>query len=220
MPGRELNTGRSDHWRTLYPLDQWAGLKLPINNYYYHYYCLTKNIIAWKTRNHMTVSQQLIIILLTHCDFFSSAFAGSFHWSLSDITSPQVYRTLLSILVDLNNTAGWRVSARPLMYQASSPISNPVGTVSNAPITVGITVIFMFYNIFSSLTKSKCLSLFFGFFDFHTVIHRDGKINYMAGSFILLPIPRFRRPAEIRWSVCISKSQSILCDSFSRTDSI
>ena len=37
-------------------------------------------------------------------------------------------------------------------------------------------------------------------------------------SFFLLIIIRFDRLAEIRWSVCISKSQRSLCISFSRTD--
>ena len=37
--------------------------------------------------------------------------------------------------------------------------------------------------------------------------------------FLLLTITRFGRLVEIRWSVCISKSQRIFCVSFSWTDS-
>ena len=36
-----------------------------------------------------------------------------FHWSLSDSKSPQVSRTLLSILAVLNNAVVWIVSTRP-----------------------------------------------------------------------------------------------------------
>ena len=48
----------------------------------------------------------------------------------------------------------------------------------------------------------------------------DGKVPYSAGSrFFLLIITRSGRLAEIRWPVCILKSQKFLCISFSRTDS-
>ena len=76
-------------------------------------------------------------------------------WSLSDSKSPQVFRTLLSILADLSNAVHWMVSTHP-------PISNsfkPLGIVPSAPITIGITVTFMFHSFFSSLAKSKYLSL-------------------------------------------------------------
>ena len=41
------------------------------------------------------------------------------HWSLSDSKSPQVSRTLRSILTVLNNTVVWMVS--PLVFQLPSP---------------------------------------------------------------------------------------------------
>ena len=37
----------------------------------------------------------------------------AFHWSLSGSNSPQDFRTLLSILADLNNAVVWMVSASP-----------------------------------------------------------------------------------------------------------
>ena len=43
--------------------------------------------------------------------------------------------------------------------------------------------------------------------------------SFRRSSFLLLTITRSGRLAEIRWSVCISKSQRTLCVSFSRTDS-
>ena len=52
-----------------------------------------------------------------------------FHWSLSDNKSPQVSRTLLSILAILNNAVVWMVSTRPPTSKSSSPFSNPLVTV-------------------------------------------------------------------------------------------
>ena len=47
-----------------------------------------------------------------------------FYWSLSDSNSPRVSRTILSILVVLNNGDVWMVSTRPPTSKSSSPFSN------------------------------------------------------------------------------------------------
>ena len=70
-----------------------------------------------------------------------------FHWSLCDSKSPQVSRTLPSILAVLNNAVVWMVSTRPPTSKSSSPFSNPLVTIPNAPITIGIIVISMFHII-------------------------------------------------------------------------
>ena len=62
-----------------------------------------------------------------------------FHWSLNNSKSPQVSWTLLSILADLNNAVVWMVSACP-------PTSKPLEIVLSAPITIGVTVTFMFHS--------------------------------------------------------------------------
>ena len=72
-----------------------------------------------------------------------------FHWSLSDSKSPQISRTLLSILAVLNNVVVWMVSTRPPSSKSSSPFSNPFVTVPNAPITIGMIVTCMFHSFFS-----------------------------------------------------------------------
>ena len=82
------------------------------------------------------------------------------HWSLSDSKSSQASRTLLSILPDLSNVVVWMVFTCPLINKTSSPLSYPLGIIPSAPITVGITVTFMLYSFFSSLTRSRYLSLF------------------------------------------------------------
>ena len=78
-----------------------------------------------------------------------------FHWSLSDSKSPQVSRTLLSILAVLNNTVVWMVSTRPPTSKSSSSFNNPLVIVPKAPITIGINVTFMFHIFFNSLAGSK-----------------------------------------------------------------
>ena len=114
------------------------------------------------------------------------------HLSLSDSESPQVSRTPLSILADLNqehqlqlaypslscstvffnsNAIIWMVSTRPLISKSSSPYINPLVTVPKAPITIGITVTFMFHSFFSSLARSRYLSPFslsFSFIQYST----------------------------------------------------
>ncbi len=83
-----------------------------------------------------------------------------FHWSLSDSKSPQISRTLLSILAVLNNAVVWIVSTSPPTSKSSSLFSNPLVTVPNAPITIGIIVTYMFHSFFSSLARSRYLSFF------------------------------------------------------------
>ena len=83
-----------------------------------------------------------------------------FHWRLSDSKSPQVSRTLLSILTVFNNAVVWMVSTRPPTSKSSSPFNNPLLTVPKAPITIGIVFTFMFHSFFNSLARSRYLSLF------------------------------------------------------------
>ena len=73
-------------------------------------------------------------IIIPSFELFPSALADGFHWSLSDSKSPQVSRTLLTILAVLNNAVVWMVSTCPPTSKSSSPFSNPLVTVPNAPI--------------------------------------------------------------------------------------
>ena len=83
-----------------------------------------------------------------------------FYWSLRDSKSPQVSKTLLCILADFNNAVFWMVSSRIFISKSSGPIINPLVTVLSEPITIGITVTFMFHSFFSSLARSRYLSFF------------------------------------------------------------
>ena len=89
-----------------------------------------------------------------------------FHWSLSDSKSPQVSRTLLSILVVLNIAVVWMVSTPPPTSKSSSTSSNPLVTVPKAPITIGIIVTCMLHSFFNSLARSRYLSFFSHSFSF------------------------------------------------------
>ena len=142
-----------------------------------------------------------------------------FHWSLSDSKSPQVSRTLLSIL---NNAVVWMVSTRPPSSKPSSPFSNPLVTVPNAPITIGIIVTCMFHSFFQFPSKVKVLILLFTFFQFYSVVSRDSKVDYFASSllfffFFLLIIIKPGLLAGIKGTVCMLKSHRSLCVAFSRT---
>ena len=72
-----------------------------------------------------------------------------FHWSLSDSNSPQVSRTLFS------NAVISMVSTSPPTSKSSIPFCNPLVTVTNVPITIGIIVTCMFPSFFQFHSKGR-----------------------------------------------------------------
>ena len=130
-----------------------------------------------------------------------------FHWSLSDSNSPQVSRTLLTILAIRNNAVVWMVSTRPPTSKSSSPFSNPLVTIPNAPITIGIIVTCMFHSFFNSLARSRYLSFFSHSFSF---------ILWSAGTAksTILIIIKSGLLAGIRWSACMSQRSLCVCKSY------
>ena len=111
-----------------------------------------------------------------------------FTWSLSDSKSPQVSRTLLSILAVVNNVVVWIVSARPPTSKSSIPFSNLLVTVPNSPITIGIIVTCMSHSFFNSLARSRYLS--FGSHSFSFILWSTGtaKSTILQVVFFLLII--------------------------------
>ena len=95
-----------------------------------------------------------------------------FHWSLSDSKSPQVSRTLLSILAVLSSAVIWIVSTRPPTSKSSRPFNYPLVIVPKAPITIGTIVTFMFHSFFNSLARSRYVSFFLHSFSF--ILWSDG----------------------------------------------
>ena len=112
-----------------------------------------------------------------------------FHWSLNHSKSPQVSRTLLSILAVLNNVVVWMVSTRPPTSKSSSLFSNPLVTVPNTPITIGIIVTCVFHSFFNSIARSRYLSFFSHSLSF-IVVSQDSKVDNFASSLFLLIINR------------------------------
>ena len=103
-------------------------------------------------------------------------------------------------------------STYPPTPNSSSSCTNSLVTVPRAPVTIGLTVIYMCHSFFSSLARSRYLSMFlFAFFNFTLWSTGAAKSTIQQVLFFLLIISRFGHLAQNRWSVCISKSQRSLC---------
>ena len=107
------------------------------------------------------------------------------------------------------------VSTRTFISKSSCPFISNLVTLPRAPITIGIIVTFMFYRFFNSLPNLRYFSFFSLSFNFTLWSAGTAKSIFLQVLFIII---RSSRLAEIRWSVCMSKSQRSLCVSFSRTD--
>ena len=139
-----------------------------------------------------------------------------FHWSLSDSKSPQVSRTLLSILAVFNNAVVWMVSTRPPTSKSVMPFSYFAKSTNHMWYSRHPHVLQLFQ--FSS--KVEVLILLFTFFQFYSVVSRDSKVDNFANSLLFFFFVDYYKV----WSsgrdlviVCMSKSHRSLCVSFSRT---
>ena len=79
----------------------------------------------------------MTLLLLLLEDFSHQLMLIVFHWSLSDSKSPQISRTLLSILADLNNVVVLMVFTRPFIFKSPSPFINPLVNVHRVSIIIG-----------------------------------------------------------------------------------
>ena len=125
--------------------------------------------------------------------------------------------TLLIILADLKSVVVWIVSTRVLITSSSSPLTNSLVTLPSAPITVCTTVTFMF-----SIPKQGP-GTYLSFRLPSILLWSSGTVEYTNRQvrlffFCFFTITRSGRMAEIRWSVCILKSQEIMYDRFSTTN--
>ena len=150
--------------------------------------------------------------------------------TVSLLRSPRLFTVFKSILI---MWSGWSwfflcLPIPPVFF------SRPSKTVPSSPIR--ITVTFIFHSccfFFCSLARSKYLTIFLLFFNFHSAVWRDGKTHDEAGSLFFLccwlsfvhqrerqnPHTRYVLLVGIWWSVWIRKLQRILCVSFSGTGS-
>ena len=113
-------------------------------------------------------------------------------WSFTGVSkSSQVSRTFLSIPADLNNAVVWIVLACPSISNSSSLLTKLLGFIPSAPITIGITITFMFHNFFSSLARFKHLFVpLFVFFIFPQWSERMTKCSIQQVLLFFLTITR------------------------------
>ena len=108
------------------------------------------------------------------------------------------------------------VSTRPLISKFSTPCTNPLVTVPSTLIAIGITGNFMFHSFFGSIARSCYLSLFSLSFVFTLSSIGSAKSTIcQVPFFFFLTVTSSGCLTEMRWSICIPKSQIILCVSFS-----
>ena len=160
-------------------------------------------LVVWKLAHSCRIIIIIIIIIIIYSfEFFTWALAVT-HWSLSDSTSPPVSGTRLGIPAVLSNAVVWIVSTRPPISKSTRPFNNPLVIVPKAPIPIGTIVTFMFHSFFNSLARSRYLSSFSNSFRFILWSAGIAKSTILQMLFFFL--------AEIRWSVCMSKSHRSLC---------
>ena len=102
-----------------------------------------------------------------------------FYWSPSDSKSPQVSRTLISILPDPSSPV---VSIFFLVCSFFCLFSRILETIPGAPTTIGIIFTLMFHNFFNSAGRSKYSSV--SRLSFHSMIRRNSKIHWMKSYFL------------------------------------
>ena len=112
------------------------------------------------------------------------------------------------------------VSTHPPTSKSSSPFSNPLVTVLNAPLTIGIIVTCMFHSFSSSLARSRVLSFFSNSFIFILWSAGIATSTLLQVLFFLFIIIRSVLLTEIRWPMCMSKSHWSLWVLFSRTGAV
>ena len=125
----------------------------------------------------------------------------------------------LKVSTSFQDLEFWLIFTRPLIFMSTRLKTNHLVTVTSGWILIGITVSFMFHSFFFFYSLGSYLYLFSPLFSFTlwsagTVIPPIGRFSFFG-----LTITRTGRLVEIRWSVCISKSQRILRVSFSMANS-
>ena len=147
---------RMDSSLCMYHLSSWSNFNL-LHNLQWITFPTQSYLILYPFCASLLNSFLLIIIVIP-CKFFTPALADDL--SLNS-KSPKVSRTLLSFLVNFNNTIVWMISTCPLISKSCSPFTNPLRIVLSVHITIGITVTLMVYRFFfSSLAKSRYFALF------------------------------------------------------------
>ena len=117
----------------------------------------------------------------------------TFHWSMNDSKSPQVSKTLFSILVDLNSAVVWMVSAGSPISNSSNLFIRPLEIVPGASSTVTVIL----YSLFCSLARCKYLPVFSLSLIF--TLSSAGRQSLLVDrySFVLLTVPMSTVPIPL-----------------------
>ena len=157
-------------------------------------------------------------------DFF---YTGTSWWSFSGVRetvsllkSPGLFWPIFWIQANLNNTV---VFTYPLISKSSNPFINPLRIIPSTPGKIGITFTFRFQGFFYSLARSRyqflfSLSFIFTQWSVGTAKPTIWQRFFLFFLLLLLTITWSGRLVEIRWSICITKSQRRFYVSFSWTD--
>ena len=117
----------------------------------------------------------------TLCVFFIPIF----NYNPTESKLPQFSRTFLCILAGFSSAMVWMVLIFLLISSSLSFVFRPLGIVLRALSTTGIGIIFMFHSFFSSLARSKYLSLLFSL-HFHFMVHCNSKFHELTNSFLVV----------------------------------
>ena len=98
------------------------------------------------------------------------------YWSLSDSKSPQVSRTLLNILADINNAVVWMVSSRPLICKSSSSCTNLRWLYQEHQLQL-VSSSLLCSTVFSNSLQGLGTFFLFVFFQFYSVVSPDSKVH-------------------------------------------
>ena len=136
-----------------------------------------------------------------------------FYTSIIDCLSLEFeWQQVSSSCQDMSPYSGWSLQCCSLDHPNSSSnlLSNPLETIPSALIIIDITITFIFHSSFLVLWQGLSTCLSFQLL-FHFVAHWNCKIHLIASCLLFISYLSSVLLADIRWSVCISKSQRILC---------
>ena len=133
-----------------------------------------------------------------------------FRWSLSDSKFPQVSRTLLSILTDLNNTAFWMVSTCPFISKFSSLFIDPLVSTKNTNYNWYKRHFHVPQLFFQFSRKVEVFILLFTFLLFYSVVIRGSKFVIIIYSLRIFHISvKWRSFTEVWVTASLLKSPGL-----------
>ena len=137
---------------------------------YWSYFSLSFSFTQWSAGTAKSTVSQVLFFLLTisrsgrlanirwsvwisiSFSFLRGLHASVSWWSSTEVwVSPQASSSLQNSSQYPGLSVAWMVSTRPLISECSNLSSNLLVTEPNAPITIGISVTFMFLEFFSVL---------------------------------------------------------------------